>query len=585
MLFSRLYAPTVKEKPADSETISHELLIRGGFIRKVAAGIYTYLPLGWRVIKKIIRIVEEEMEKIGAQEIMMPIIQQAEIWKESGRWEDYGPEMMKLSDRHGREFTLGPTHEEMITFIVRNELRSYKQLPLTLYQINQKYRDEIRPRFGIMRAREFLMKDAYSFHKDENSLEQTYTDFYRAYSKICERLELDYISVEADTGAIGGTDSHEFIIIASMGESDIYICDKCGYSASEERAESKIRENNPEDMKALEEVLTPNVKTIDDVSKFLNLPKEKIVKSLLYIGKNGYVMALIRGDYDLNESKLKSFLKDQTLKLATPEEVLRDFGVPIGFIGPIGIDKKIKIKKIADLSLKNLTNFVVGGMKENYHYTNVNFDRDFSVDHWGDIRIIREKEGCPKCGNPLKHTKGIEIGHIFKLGTKYSEKLNGYFVDENGETKPYLMGCYGWGISRTLAAIVEQLHDENGIIWPMSVAPYIIEIIIVNISNDEQRNYGFKLYEALKARNHEVILDDRETSAGFKFKDSDLIGFPIRITVGRKLKSGKIEIKKRYERSGIEISIKNGLESVITEIEKVLREYNTKEIKYNLTIS
>ncbi|MDI3472082.1 MAG: prolyl-tRNA synthetase [Thermotogaceae bacterium] len=584
MLFSKLYAPTIKEKPADSETISYELLTRGGFIRKVAAGIYTYLPLGWRVIKKITKIVEEEMDKIGAQEFMMPIIQQAEIWKESGRWEDYGPEMMKLSDRHGREFTLGPTHEEMITFIVRNELRSYKQLPLILYQINQKYRDEIRPRFGLMRAREFIMKDAYSFHSDEKSLEETYQDFYRAYSKICERLELNYISVEADTGAIGGTDSHEFIILASTGESDIYVCDSCGYSASEERAQSKIPENIPEEIEPLEEVPTPNVKTIEDVSEFLKVSKEKIVKSLLYVGRNGYVMALIRGDYELNESKLKSLLKDQTLRLATPEEVQRDFGVPIGFIGPVGIDG-VKVQKVADLSIKNLNNFVVGGMKEDYHYINTNLNRDFTVELWGDIRTVKEGEGCPKCGNQLRHTKGIEVGHIFKLGTKYSEKLNGYFVDEEGKNKPYLMGCYGWGISRTLAAIVEQLHDDNGIIWPISVAPYTVEIVIVNTSDEEQRTFGFKLYEILKSRNCEVLLDDRETSAGFKFKDSDLIGFPIRITVGKKLKDGKIEIKKRYEEKGVEVSIKKGLEEVVDLIEKTIEEYSTKFIQNNLTIS
>lgn len=585
MLFSKLYAPTIKEKPTDSEIVSQELLIRGGFIRKVAAGIYTYLPLGWRVMKKIIKIVEEEMDRIGAQEMMMPIIQQAEIWKESGRWEDYGPEMMKLSDRHGREFTLGPTHEEMITFIVRNELKSYKQLPLTLYQINQKYRDEIRPRFGIMRAREFLMKDAYSFHKDADSLEKTYKDFYNAYSRICERLELDYLSVEADTGAIGGTDSHEFIILASTGESDIYICDKCGYSASKERAESLIEENQFEDMKEIQKVPTPNVKTIKDVSELLKVPKEKIVKSLLYVGRDGYILALIRGDYELNESKLKSHFKDQTLRLATPEEVLEDFGVPVGFIGPIGLNGRIKVRKIADFSLKNLHNFVVGGMKKDYHYINVNFGRDFSVDEWTDIRIIKENEKCPRCYNALRKTKGIEVGHIFKLGTKYSEKLNGYFVNENGESRPYLMGCYGWGISRTLAAIVEQLHDENGIIWPIAVAPYTIVIVIVNTSDESQKEFGFELYKVLKSKGYEVILDERETSAGFKFKDADLIGFPIRVTIGKKLKNGKIEVKKRYEKNGEELSIKNGIESIIPEIEKAMANYSIKHFKHDLTIS
>lgn len=569
-----LYAPTLKETPSDVETVSHEYLLRGGFIRKTAAGIYTYLPLGRRVLLKIENIVREEMNRIGAQEILMPILQPAELWKQSGRWDDYGPEMMKLKDRHERDFTLGPTHEEIVTDLVKNELRSYKQLPLTLYQIANKYRDEIRPRFGLLRAREFIMKDAYSFHASWESLDETYEEFKKAYSRIMERLGVRYMIIEAETGAIGGNASHEFVVPAKIGETNVLFCEKCGYQASDEKAEYKGEyTQEQEEEKPLKKVPTPGVKTIEEVSEFLGVPPSKIVKSLLYKGREGYVMVLIRGDLELNEAKLKAHLKDQSLRMATPEEILKDFGVPVGFIGPIGVD----VKKVADHSVRGLKNFVVGGMEEDTHYVNANHPRDFKVDEWYDLRTVVEGDPCPVCGEPLKATKGIELGHIFKLGTKYSEAMKAYFMDENGEMKPFIMGCYGWGVSRTMAAVVEHFHDENGMIWPLSIAPYTVVVDILNMNDAEQKQVGEKIYQVLSEKGEEVVLDDREVSPGFKFKDADLIGFPIRINVGRSLKEGVVELKKRYSKELVKVNIKNGFGTLLETLEKMKREYDPKE--------
>ncbi|AIY85974.1 MULTISPECIES: proline--tRNA ligase [unclassified Thermotoga] len=574
MRMKDLYAPTLKETPSDVETVSHEYLLRGGFIRKVAAGIYTYLPLGRRVLLKIENIVREEMNRIGAQEILMPILQPAELWKQSGRWDDYGPEMMKLKDRHERDFTLGPTHEEIVTDLVKNELRSYKQLPLTLYQIANKYRDEIRPRFGLLRAREFIMKDAYSFHASWESLDETYEEFKKAYSRIMERLGVRYMIIEAETGAIGGNASHEFVVPAKIGETNVLFCEKCGYQASDEKAEYKGEyTQEQEEEKPLKKVPTPGVKTIEEVSEFLGVPPSKIVKSLLYKGREGYVMVLIRGDLDLNEAKLKAHLKDQSLRMATPEEILKDFGVPVGFIGPIGVD----VKKVADHSVRGLKNFVVGGMEEDTHYVNANHPRDFKVDEWYDLRTVVEGDPCPVCGEPLKATKGIELGHIFKLGTKYSEAMKAYFMDENGEMKPFIMGCYGWGVSRTMAAVVEHFHDENGMIWPLSIAPYTVVVDILNMNDAEQKQMGELIYQVLSEKGEEVVLDDREVSPGFKFKDADLIGFPIRINVGRSLKEGVVELKKRYSKELVKVNIKNGFGALLETLEKMKREYDPKE--------
>ncbi|MCD6267085.1 MAG: proline--tRNA ligase [Thermotogaceae bacterium] len=572
MRMSKLYMPTLKEAPSDAEIVSQELLIRGGFVRKVASGIYTYLPLGKRVLSKIERIVREEMDAIGAQEILMPILQPAELWRTTGRWDDYGPEMMKLKDRHEREFTLGPTHEEVITDLVKNEVKSYKQLPLILYQISVKYRDEIRPRFGVLRAREFIMKDAYSFHRDWDSLNEVYEDFRKAYSKISERLGLEYLVIEAESGAIGGSVSHEFVIPASVGETNVLICDECGYKASDEKAEFKGKyEEINEGEKELKKVPTPNVRTIDEVSDFLNVSPERIVKSLLFKGKEGFVMALIRGDLELNEAKLKAYLKDQSLRLAAPEEVLEEFGVPIGFIGPVGLDS---VRKVADVSVKYLKNFVVGGMEEDTHYINVNLGRDFEVDEWADLKVVKEGDPCPVCGNPLREIKGIELGHIFKLGTKYSKSMEALFTDEDGSLKPFIMGCYGWGVSRTMGASVEQLHDDDGIIWPISIAPYRVVVTVVNVNDEKQMKTGEEIYKKLLEMNEEVVIDDRNVSPGVKFKDADLIGFPIRINVGKGVREGKVELKVRYSKKFLKLSVKEGLAELISTLRKLEEDYD-----------
>ncbi|ABS60535.1 proline--tRNA ligase [Fervidobacterium nodosum] len=567
MRFSQFYAPTLKEAPADAEVPSQELLTRAGFIRKIAAGVYTYLPLGRRVLLKIEKIVREEMDNIGANEILMPIIQPAELWKQSGRWEDYGPEMMKLKDRHGRDFTLGPTHEELVTFLVQNELNSYKQLPITLYQMANKYRDEIRPRFGVLRAREFIMKDGYSFHSDWESLDETYKAHRKAYSNIMERIGLKYAVVEASSGAIGGNESHEFVAFADTGESNVLFCE-CGYAGNDERVPytGEIIYDN-EELKGMEKVYTPNVKTAQDVADFLGVPVRKIVKTLIYKGRNGYFMALVPGDRELNEEKLKNFLNDQSLAFATPDDILKDFGVPIGFLGPVGV-KGIKV--IADHLVKGMKNFVVGGMEKDYHFVNVNVDRDFKVDELADLIVTREGDPCPVCGKPLNAKKGIELGHIFKLGTKYSEAMGSKYMDKDGQLKPFIMGCYGWGVSRTLGAIVEQLHDEKGIIWPLSVAPFAV--VITPVSNNENlMKFSEELYNFLVEKGEEVLLDDRNISPGMKFNDADLIGIPFRVTVGKALSEGMVEIKWR---TGQQFKVKATLEEIYEFLQKSKQEYD-----------
>jgi len=561
MRFSRLYAPTLREDPSDAEIPSQALLQRAGFIRKIAAGVYTYLPLARRTLLKIENIVREEMDKIGAQEILMPIIQPAELWQRSGRWDDYGPEMMKLKDRHNRDFTLGPTHEELVTELIRNELNSYKQLPVSLYQITTKFRDEIRPRFGVLRAREFIMKDAYSFHDSWESLDETYQLFKDAYSKIMERIGLRYSVIEAATGAIGGNESHEFVAFANTGESNILYCD-CGYAGSDERVPYKgDYKKDDEAEKTLEKVYTPNVRTVEQVAEFLNVPIRKIVKSLVFKGRDGFVMALVPGDRELNFEKLKAYLGDQSLQMAEAEEILEEFGVPIGFLGPVGADK---VRIVADYGVKYMKNFVVGGMEKDYHYINVNLDRDFKVNEWTDLVVVQIGDPCPVCGKPLKGEKGIELGHIFKLGTKYSDSMDVKYMDKDGKMKSFIMGCYGWGISRTLGAIVEQLHDDDGIIWPRSVAPYEVDIVVVG--KEKEKEFSEKLYSYLLDKGVDVIIDDRNVSPGVKFKDADLIGFPVRITVGRKLKEGKVEIKERGKEA---IMVDANMEQILNAINEM----------------
>jgi prolyl-tRNA synthetase len=572
MYWSKLYAPTLKEIPSDADIKSAELLVRGGFIRKSTAGVFSYLPLGMRVLQKITQIVREEMNAKGAQELLMPIMQPAEIWKITGRWEDYGPEMMKFKDRSDREFTLGPTHEEMITTLLKDELRSYKQMPINLYQINTKYRDEIRPRFGLLRGREFIMKDAYSFHTSFESLDKTYDDMYSAYSRICERIGMKYVAVEADTGAIGGSNSHEFTAFAESGESDILVCEKCGYSATQEKAECLLNyENSNEVEKPIQPVETPNVKTVEDLANFLKIGKDRIVKSMIFSGRNGYIIVLIRGDFEINISKLRAYIQDQTLRLATPEEVLQNFESRIGYIGPVGLKKGTRI--VADLSVKGMKNYVVGGMKEEYHNVNVNHPRDYKVSEWTDIKTVVEGDHCPKCGAPLKLKKGIEVGQVFKLGTKYSEKLSATYVDSDGSEKPYIMGCYGWGVSRTMAAIVEQFHDDNGIIWPAAVSPFDVIVTVVNTGLSEQMKIAKEIHDTLESAGFEVLLDDREVSPGFKFKDADLIGVPLRITCGKSLQNGAVEIKLRNSNETFKVKVDKEYETLSSTVKSALENY------------
>lgn len=570
MRFSQLYAPTLKQAPSDAEVVSHELLYRAGFIRKVAAGVYSYLPLAKRTLSKIEKIVREEMNAIGAQEVSMPIIQPAELWKITGRWEDYGPEMMKLKDRHDREFTLGPTHEEVFTEIVKDELRSYKQLPVFLYQIGSKYRDEIRPRFGLLRAREFIMKDGYSFHDSQESLNETYEACRKAYSKITERIGLEYLITEAASGAIGGSESHEFVSFAPVGETNLLRCEKCGYSSNDEQAPYKGEYTKADDAeKPLTLVHTPNVRTVEQVASFLNVKPNQIVKSLLFVGRNGFVMALIQGDRELNLEKLKVHVNDQSLRLAEPNEVYETFGVPIGFIGPVGI-KDVRV--IADHGIKYMKNVVVGGMKQDYHYINANLNRDFFVDSYTDLRVVQENDPCPNCGTPLSGSKGIELGHVFKLGVKYSKSMNALYMDQNGELKPFIMGCYGWGVSRTMAAVVEQLHDQDGIIWPRSISPFEVIITVVSIQDHNQKTCAERIYKDLSEKGMEVLLDDRELSPGMKFKDADLIGFPLRVTIGKALSEGVIEIKMRNQEKPLKMKVEAG--SVTSKVIEMLNEYN-----------
>ncbi len=568
MRLSRYYVPTLREAPSDADLISSRLLIRGGFIRKVASGVFVYLPLGFRVLKKVEQIVREEMERIGCHELLMPIMQPADMWHLSGRWDDYGPDMIKLRDRHERDFALGPTHEEIITTTLKHELNSYRHLPIVFYQITTKFRDEIRPRFGLMRAREFLMKDAYSFHADNDSFKKTYRAFYSAYSTIMERIGLRHIVVEADTGAIGGSESHEFNVIADSGEGKLLFCD-CGYAANDEKAEYAISDStDTEGPLSLQKVDTPDVKTIEQVARFLDVGRERIVKSLLYKGKDTQMMVLMRGDQELNEAKLRSRTGDQTLSLVLPEEVRSLLGVEAGFVGPIDLPDGFEI--VGDFTVKSLGNMIVGAMEKDMHYKNARTGRDFTVDRWEDLKVAKPGDPCPKCGEPLKQTRGIELGHIFNLGTKYSQSMGGLFSSEKGEMKPYIMGCYGWGISRTISAVVEQLHDNDGMIWPRSVAPFEITVLPLPSKDSEAFSFAEDLYELLRSRGYEVLIDDRDVSPGIKFKDADLIGIPLRITLGRSFSENKVELKLRNEPTHMSVDVSGGIEPLLEKVEKLL---------------
>lgn len=557
MLLSKYLLPTLKEIPREAEIPSHQLMIRSGIMRQLASGIYEWLPLGLRVLHKVENIIREEMDSIGAQEISLPAMQPRELWEESGRWDFYGKELIRLKDRNRRDFCLGPTHEEVITDLVRREVRSYKELPLLLYQFQTKFRDEIRPRFGVIRAREFYMKDAYSFDATDKNAETSYNNVFETYSRIFQRCGLKFRSVEAQTGAIGGAFSHEFMVIADTGEEIIVSC-KCGYAANLEKAEGvppdKVggKAGKRSGLKELEEVETKNMKTVEKVGKFLKEKPDKFIKTLVYKTNGECVIVMVRGDHEVNESKVKSYLGVNEIFLADEKTIKEITGAPLGFAGPVGL--KIKCKLLADYSVEGIVNGVTGANKKDYHLKNVNINRDYSVDEILDLRRAKEGDVCPKCGKTLEFSRGIEVGHTFKLGTKYSKTLRATFLDKDGKEKYFVMGCYGIGVSRIVAAAIEQGHDQNGIIWPLPIAPFQVLILPVNYEHEKIRTISNRIYKQLESAGYEVLMDDRDERAGVKFKDADLIGIPVRVTVGEKtLAKNIVEVKLRGEKEVREV--------------------------------
>lgn len=569
MRLSQFYLPTLKETPSEAEIISHQLMLRAGLIRKVASGVYSYLPLGMRVLRKIENIVREEMNRAGAQEVLMPAMSPAELWRESGRWDVMGPEMMRFKDRKSHDFCIGPTHEEVVTDLVRHEIRSYKQLPLNLYQIQTKVRDEIRPRFGVMRSREFIMKDAYSFDKDQAGLDESYQKMYDAYTRIFERVGLKFRAVEADTGAIGGKSSHEFMVLAESGEDAIIYCDGCHYAANAERAESIVSlEESPEEMKELEKVSTPDVKTIEDLEKFFNLPGGKMLKTLLYIAGETMVAAVVRGVDELNEVKLRNHLGVPAVRMATDEEIALQ-GLPVGFVGPVGLRG---IRVVVDPLVMKIQNGITGANEADYHYRHVNPGRDFAVpeEEIVDLRLAKADDTCARCGDTLKVARGIEVGHVFKLGTKYSEAMHATFLDESGKEQTMIMGCYGIGVTRIIGAAIEQNNDENGIIWPMAIAPF--HVTILPIGKEETMALAQRYYDELQAAGVEVLLDDRKERPGVKFNDADLIGTPIRVTIGdRGLKENLVEIKVRATGEELKMGVDEVLPYLLHQVKSQIK--------------
>lgn len=570
MYWSKLLIPTLKETPKEAEIISHSLMIKGGFIRKLASGIYNILPLGLKVLKKIENIIREELDNIGCQELLLSTLQPKELWEETSRWNLYGEELIKIKDRHNRNFCLGPTHEEIITDIIRKEIKSYKNLPQIFYQFQTKFRDEIRPRFGIMRCREFLMKDAYSFDVDEKYSEKNYQKVLEAYKKIFSRCGLKFTTVEASSGNIGGILSHEFIVIADSGETKIVTCKNCGYSANIEKVECKIKDipTSFENKKNLEEISTFNIKTVKELTSFFNCNSKKIIKTLLYQTEDKIIAVLLRGDHEVNETKLKNVLNASDLKLLSKEEILELTGIPIGFTGPTNLKELIpNIEIIGDTSISYITNAITGSNKKDTHFINVNIDRDFKLDKIEDIRMVEETDLCPKCFKNLEFNRGIEVGHAFKLGTKYSKSMKATFINKNGQEKEIVMGCFGIGIGRTMTAAIEQNYDQDGIIWPISIAPYEVLVLPININNIFQQNLAYKLYNNLKTQKVEVLLDDRDERAGKKFKDADLIGIPLRIIIGEKiLAEQKIELQIRKNKEKIKLEYNQ----IILEIKKII---------------
>ncbi|MBF0550778.1 MAG: proline--tRNA ligase [Deltaproteobacteria bacterium] len=571
MKLSQLYLPTLKERPAEAEVVSHQLMLRSGLIRKLAAGIYTYLPLGTRVLAKLKQIIRTEMNAAGAQEIIMPFVQPRELWEESGRWQHYGRELLRIKDRHDHEFCLGPTHEEVITDLIRGEIRSYRQLPINLYQIQSKFRDEIRPRFGLMRGREFIMKDAYSFDVDEDSSAVSYRAMYRAYGRIFARCGLRFRAVEADTGSIGGNFSHEFMVLAETGEDTVVNCSHCRYAANLEKAEMALAsgetDTGDENLSAgLEEVLTPGQKTVEEVVVFLQIQPRNLVKTIIFSTDKGPVAALVRGDHEVSPAKLRTYLGANTLDLAEEQLVIEATGAPTGFAGAVGLPIPI----YADHSVKGMSNVVMGANKKDYHFKHVNIARDVKIAGFADIRMAEEGAPCPKpdCAGQLIFSRGIEVGHVFRLGTKYSAAMKAAFLDAEGKERPAVMGCYGIGVGRTMAASVEQNHDADGIIWPMPLTPFQVLVLPVSVKPGEVWTAANELYHRLVEAGFEVLLDDRDDRPGVKFKDADLIGIPIRITIGPKaLQEQSVEMRDRRTKETRLIK----LSQVVDEIKERIR--------------
>jgi prolyl-tRNA synthetase len=569
MKLSNMLISTLREVPAEAEISSHQLMLRAGMMRKMASGVYNFMPSGIRVIKKIENIVREEMDNAGAQEFLASALLPAELWKESGRWDVMGPEMFRLKDRNEREFCLGPTHEEVFTEIARNEIKSYKQLPLNLYQIQTKYRDERRPRFGVMRSREFIMKDAYSFDKDFEALDISYMKMYEAYTNIFKRCSLDCSAVEADSGAMGGSGSAEFMVKSEVGEDEVVFCSSCNYAANMEKAPSIAEEQPYEDVLPMNKVETPNVRTIEELVGFFNTTEKKFAKTLIYKADGKVIAVMVRGDRAVNETKVVNAIGGAVeFEMADGLTVRNATSAEVGFAGPIGLNVDILL---VDEEVSKMYNFIVGANDTGFHYENVNYGRVFQG-KVGDFRNVVEGDKCPRCGGTLTIARGVEVGHIFKLGTKYSDAMGATFLDENGEYKPLVMGCYGIGVNRTMAAIIEQHHDENGITWPLAVAPYHAIVVPVVTKDEEQMRVAENLYNELKAAGVEVLMDDRNERVGVKFKDSDLIGIPMRITVGKKISEGMVEFKLRTASENEIIPI----DKVVERVKKEFANHNLK---------
>lgn len=579
MKMSNMFVQTMREFPSDAEVVSHKMLARAGYIKKLTSGVYTFLPLMWRVLKKVENIIRDEMDKAGAQELLMPFVQPKELWEESGRWNAYGGELMRLKDRHGREMCLGPTHEEIITSVARDVLKSYKQLPVNLYQIQSKFRDERRPRFGLLRGREFIMKDAYSFSTSQEDLEREYQNMWQAYTNIFKRCGLDTKAVQSDSGAIGGSVSHEFMVITDTdaGENDVFYCE-CDYSANSNHAVSNLPDAVTDGGFGESKIVdTPNIGSIEDLSKFLNCPQTVICKSLVYIVDKAPVVALIRGDRAVEETKLMNAVGGLDIRIATSaeiEDMMKEngFDAVAGFIGPKGLKKygEYEVKIVADKTVADLKNFVIGINQTDKHLVGANWGVDVDLPEIvEDIRLVEAGDFCPECGKPLKVTRGIEVGNIFQLGTKYSAPMNAVYLDANGKTQPYIMGCYGIGVTRTAAAAVEAHHDEWGIKWPLAIAPYHVAVVPVSTQDDEQMKVANEIYSKLLNAGVEAVLDDRNERPGVKFKDADLIGFPFRITVGKTIAEGNVEFVERSNGERLVITVQDAIDRVVKAVSEI----------------